>query len=251
MSKYICSDIHGQYGLFIKMIRGIKFSDNDILYIDGDMIDRGPNSVKILQYVMQHDNIKCIMGNHELMMYVHYRMRHKRDYWLYECNGGIKTLKQFEKLPEKEQKEILNYIENMYLQIELEENGKAFVLSHSDFIEKAKTIMVKNMNYNIVFDVVWNSPWRYYEYVPLSKYEQDGRIHIIGHVPVQSVEQYLMDGESSEGAYIDEESNIINIDLGCARKLNAKDTSDGKCLCCMNITEYAKGNKKNAFRYFR
>ena len=49
MSTYVCSDIHGQYDLYARMFEEIQFSDNDHLYIIGDMIDRGPDGIRILQ----------------------------------------------------------------------------------------------------------------------------------------------------------------------------------------------------------
>ena len=73
MNIYACSDIHGQYGLFQKMLKDIRFSDDDLLYIVGDVIDRGPESIPMLLDIMSRDNIVCLLGNHELMMYTNYR----------------------------------------------------------------------------------------------------------------------------------------------------------------------------------
>ena len=36
---YVMSDIHGQYDLFIKMLRIISFSDKDTLFVLGDIIE--------------------------------------------------------------------------------------------------------------------------------------------------------------------------------------------------------------------
>jgi len=40
---YVMSDIHGQAGAFYKMLKKICFSDNDQMYVLGDVIDRGPD----------------------------------------------------------------------------------------------------------------------------------------------------------------------------------------------------------------
>lgn len=40
---YVMSDIHGMAELLEKMLRKIAFSPADMLYILGDMIDRGPD----------------------------------------------------------------------------------------------------------------------------------------------------------------------------------------------------------------
>ena len=65
MAVYVISDIHAEYDLFIKLLDKIKFSDNDTLYIAGDIIDKGNDSVRLMQYVMNTPNIHAINGNHE------------------------------------------------------------------------------------------------------------------------------------------------------------------------------------------
>ena len=69
MSTYVCSDIHGQYELYARMFEEIQFTDNDHLYIIGDMIDRGPDGIRILQDAASRPNITCLIGNHEHMMW--------------------------------------------------------------------------------------------------------------------------------------------------------------------------------------
>ena len=63
--RYCISDVHGEYGLFIKLLEKIKFSDRDELFICGDVIDKGQDSVKLLKYIFSKSNIHTIIGNHE------------------------------------------------------------------------------------------------------------------------------------------------------------------------------------------
>ena len=62
---YVMSDIHGQAGAFHKMLKKIQFSDNDHIYILGDVVDRGPDGIEIIKYVMSRKNITLLIGNHE------------------------------------------------------------------------------------------------------------------------------------------------------------------------------------------
>lgn len=62
---YIISDIHGYYDLFIKLLNKISFSPNDTMIIVGDIIDKGPDSIKLLKFVKKHKNFIFIIGNHE------------------------------------------------------------------------------------------------------------------------------------------------------------------------------------------
>ena len=63
--RYCVSDIHGEYELFYRLLENISFSDDDVMYICGDMIDKGKESVKLLSLICNKKNIRCIIGNHE------------------------------------------------------------------------------------------------------------------------------------------------------------------------------------------
>lgn len=63
--KYIISDIHGEYDLFIKLLHKINFSSYDKMFICGDIIDKGQDSVKLLKLIKSTPNFRCIIGNHE------------------------------------------------------------------------------------------------------------------------------------------------------------------------------------------
>ena len=71
--RYVVSDIHGEYELFCALLKKIKFSENDVLYVLGDIIDKGKNSIKLLKYVMSLENARLILGNHELTFLKYYR----------------------------------------------------------------------------------------------------------------------------------------------------------------------------------
>ena len=62
---YVCSDIHAEYDLFIKLLDKIDFSDDDVMYIGGDVIDKGKDSVRLMRFIMDCPNIYTILGNHE------------------------------------------------------------------------------------------------------------------------------------------------------------------------------------------
>ena len=114
MRRFVCSDIHGQYEIFLKMLQGIEFSEQDQLYILGDIIDRGPQSMELMQEIMEHDNMTCIIGNHELMMLDYINHSPDGNSWMLTGNGGAETYEQFKRLTLVEQNKIKKYIENMY-----------------------------------------------------------------------------------------------------------------------------------------
>ena len=71
--RYCISDVHGEYGLFRKLLRAIDFKDTDELYVCGDIIDKGQNSVELAKYISSLPNAQCIIGNHELAFLKYYR----------------------------------------------------------------------------------------------------------------------------------------------------------------------------------
>ena len=58
---YVMSDIHGCYDKYVKVLEKINFSEGDILYILGDVVDRGPNGMKVLLNIAEHKNIILMM----------------------------------------------------------------------------------------------------------------------------------------------------------------------------------------------
>ena len=64
--RYVVSDIHGEYGLFRALLERINFSGEDVMFVCGDIIDKGEESVRLAKYISERDNIRCIIGNHEL-----------------------------------------------------------------------------------------------------------------------------------------------------------------------------------------
>ncbi len=91
MAKYVISDLHGEYDMFMKMLELISFSDEDELYILGDILDRGANPIKIIDYIVTKNNIVWIKGNHDEMLvdYVD-----TLDFSLWAMNGGHSTLEE-------------------------------------------------------------------------------------------------------------------------------------------------------------
>jgi len=125
--RYVVSDLHGEYDKFILLLNKINFTDNDTLYILGDVIDRGKDSIKLLQYIMQYKNMKILFGNHEGMMLK--SLCGNRGY--YNCwmnNGGYSTLTQFDKLIPEVQGNIIEYLSSLPLIYNVDDK---FILVHA------------------------------------------------------------------------------------------------------------------------
>ena len=64
---YCTADMHGEFERFRRLLELICFSEEDTLYVLGDVIDRGPHGFKILLDMAQRPNVIGLMGNHEAM----------------------------------------------------------------------------------------------------------------------------------------------------------------------------------------
>ena len=68
MANYAVGDIQGCFEEFKEGLELIKFkSSKDFLWITGDLINRGPDSFKVLEYVFKiKDSVHIVLGNHDL-----------------------------------------------------------------------------------------------------------------------------------------------------------------------------------------
>ena len=62
---YVMSDIHGNYSAFQKMLKQINFTDDDILYIAGDLVDYGADSMELICDISMRSNVYSIVGEHD------------------------------------------------------------------------------------------------------------------------------------------------------------------------------------------
>ena len=125
MAVYVISDIHGEYGKFIKLLDMIDLKDEDTLYILGDVVDRGPHPVKVLLKLMEMPNAVCMVGNHELMAIecLEFMMKDITDSSINELdsnilgnittwqrNGSQTTINEFRKLDRSTQADVIEFM---------------------------------------------------------------------------------------------------------------------------------------------
>lgn len=188
---YVMSDIHGNKSRFEAMLKKINFSQNDTLYILGDVIDRGPDGIAILQRIMETPNIKMILGNHEHMMidYLYYmNCEYGKNTWRV-VNGGEVTHWDYCKLSQEEKEKIKNFLLTLPVSLNISMDGQKFHLVHG---YPAKTVS----------DQVWE------RIKNTSRTPVPGIMVIVGHTPVQHFGQ----------DQIFKRPGVIDIDCGCAMK---------------------------------
>lgn len=210
MSTYVLSDLHGQYDKFMDMLKLIKFNDNDKMYILGDIFDRGPDPLKILDYVICRKNIDFIPGNHEYMFLEFYNTYDAR---LWSYNGGRTTMTQLMKRGEDYLKALYDYLTKLPL-VKIHDK---FILTHAGlYLPKNQNqytlqeiLSLQNAEFNLWSRSNINNERQYKDYTV-----------ICGHTPTLYVDpdQYQMSIVRRKGTiYIDCGATFSDGRLACLR----------------------------------
>ncbi|MBW4642018.1 MAG: serine/threonine protein phosphatase [Goleter apudmare HA4340-LM2] len=65
--RIVIGDVHGHYEGLMTLLEAIAPDSEDQLYFLGDLIDRGPQSSQVVNFV-KDSNYPCLLGNHEQML---------------------------------------------------------------------------------------------------------------------------------------------------------------------------------------
>ena len=225
MRKFVVSDLHGNgnvYNSIMSFLENIeKQADEEIiLYLNGDLIDRGPSSAEMLidvwDRIVNKKGFKIVYlaGNHELMMYQAAMKMDERYVWptysnWFLGNGGAVTGYGLEdKLSLEEEQEIIKFVANLNVYEKLEDllDDRRIVLVHAQCPMNVKDKCdLKVKDDDKVESILWTRKCD--PLVPFfCRIGNPKYFSIVGHTPV--------DNEVGYEFYWNE--NYLNIDGGCA-----------------------------------
>ncbi len=94
--RIVIGDVHGHYDGLMLLLEALAPSLKDRVYFLGDLIDRGPKSAQVLDFV-QHSPYQTLLGNHEQLMLeaLSGRQMDMRawQFWMY--SGGDATVASY------------------------------------------------------------------------------------------------------------------------------------------------------------
>ena len=94
--RIIIGDVHGHFEGLMTLMETIAPGVNDHIYFLGDLIDRGPESARVVDFV-QEKGYPCLLGNHEQLMLEAfpdgYAYTPALQAWLY--SGGRTTIASY------------------------------------------------------------------------------------------------------------------------------------------------------------
>lgn len=143
---YVMGDLHGALDRFCEMLEKIRFKNTDTLYILGDIVDKGADSIKLLQNLSYRPNVYPVMGNHEKMAFdllselpseagqinpADFDEETLAKILAWSKDGGMPTISEFMKLSSDEKEGVLEYLEEMPPYEIAEVGGKVFILAHA------------------------------------------------------------------------------------------------------------------------
>jgi bis(5'-nucleosyl)-tetraphosphatase (symmetrical) len=69
MATYVIGDVQGCYDELQLLLKTVNYSSTkDKLIFAGDIINKGPNSLKTIEFIMSlGDNVRIVLGNHEIL----------------------------------------------------------------------------------------------------------------------------------------------------------------------------------------
>ena len=74
MSTYAIGDIQGCYRDFKELLKQMNFNKKkDTLWLAGDLVNKGPNSLDVIKYIMDLDTKAIsVLGNHDFYLIASY-----------------------------------------------------------------------------------------------------------------------------------------------------------------------------------
>lgn len=220
----IISDIHGGYDLFVKLLEKVNYTSDDILFILGDILEKGPDSLKTLRYVMslyEKGNVYMVLGNNDhvclhilndekIDKYPKYLKKIRSIYHDFgeELNVDLSNdnidnvnLRDFNKLIRENYSKELNFIKNLPTIIESED----FLFAHASITD------YENMNKLDPYEVMR------YDYFMRCNYKLP-KMLFVGHYPTVA---FVYD-KCYVGPVTDIEKNITSIDGGYTSKIGGQ-----------------------------
>lgn len=211
---YAISNINGCYDKWQLMLKEIKFSDGDDMYVLGDAIDYSDESMPLLFDMMERHNVYPIMGEREykfLSFVKNFPTKNGLDefaaslspeniskFTAWIKDGGRATFEEYMKLSPEDKSAILEYLDEFMLYDTCFAGDNEFVFTHCGINNFDKNKSLDDYEIDDFLNADISSETSYYT----DKYM------IVGHKPTFSISAEYAGKIYKNGKFID-------IDCGC------------------------------------
>ena len=141
---YAVSDLHGNFDKFKDLLEKIRFGDDDVMYVLGNIVDYGEEPIELLCDLSMRYNVIPIVGDRD---YRALKLLGELDKMLTDGSmpesdvvmemtewiqdGGSTTMEGFKKLDADMREGVIEYLSDMSLYEEVEAGGKKYLLLHA------------------------------------------------------------------------------------------------------------------------
>ena len=226
---FVASNLYGRMDKFEKLIKKINLKDSDILYILGNIVDFGEDSISLVNELSAQYNVYTVLGEHD---YKAYLLLSEFDRILREggapsvnfskemiewCqNGGQSTLEAFKDADADEKEGFLDYLSDLPVFEEVTlKNGKEFVLTCRGIDNFDKNTDL----YDYELDDFMNG------YLDIEKTYFDDRTMVVGYVDYEHT-------PAGRAGKVNSKNN--NIALAC----DMSENDNVVCVCLETNEEY-------------
>lgn len=94
--RIVIGDVHGHYDGLMTLLEALALGWDDRVYFLGDLIDRGPKSAQVLEFVKE-SSYQTLLGNHEQLMLnaLVDGLTDARSWQAWLCSGGDTTIDSY------------------------------------------------------------------------------------------------------------------------------------------------------------
>ena len=183
---YVVSNLHGNYTKFKELLKTISFKDTDIMYVLGDIVDYGDESMELIGDLSVRYNVYPIVGEHD---YLAVKMLSGFEQMLksgetpdkkfitkmteWAADGGQTTLDAYRTLDAEMREGIIDYLSDMTLYEEVSAGGKNYLLVHAGIAGFKKGVDLEDLKPEAFFTEALDLTKKYFDDVTV----------VVGHNP--------------------------------------------------------------------
>lgn len=140
---FVVSNLYGRLDKFEKLIKKINLKDSDTLYVLGNIVDYGEESIRLVNDLSTRYNVYSVLGKHDYKAYILLSQFDKllkeggapsasfsKDMIAWVQDGGQPTLEAFKSADADDKEGFLDYLSDLPVFEEVTlKNGSEFVLT--------------------------------------------------------------------------------------------------------------------------
>jgi len=213
------SDIHGSLKVFEQLLKKIEFSKKDLLILVGDMLEKGPQSLDTLHYIMEltkTHQVYPLLGNCDMVLYSVTQPEENERLKAYLLGKRSTIHEMYERLGKTiddttDIVQLKKELSNHYLKELNWLKSLPHIITAGNYIFAHAGLKSEVMSENTMQDVIHNDAF-------LNCRHQFTNTIVVGHMPVVLYDSKI----SSCNPIFDRKKNIISIDGGNVIKMDGQ-----------------------------